>query len=59
MFAKWMVMNQSSRPENFCKLLLALAVSLLLISGVTSVSAQDQSQAPPQDTTQNNTQNNG
>ncbi len=51
-------MNQSSRPENFCKLLLALAVSLLLISGVTSVSAQDQSQAPPQDTTQNNTQNN-
>jgi VWFA-related protein len=36
-----------------------LAVSLLLISGITPVFAQDQSQAPPQDTTQSGTQNSG
>jgi VWFA-related protein len=59
MFAKWMVMNRSSRSENFTKLMLPLAVSLLLISGVTPVFAQDQSQAPPQDNTQNSPQNNG
>jgi VWFA-related protein len=39
--------------------MLALAVSLLLVSSVTPGFAQDQSQAPPQDSTQNNTQNNG
>ena len=38
--------------------MLASAVSLL-ISGVTPVLAQDQSQAPPQDNTQNSTQNDG
>ena len=54
MFAKWMVMNRSSRSENFTKLMLPLAVSLLLISGVTPVFAQDQSQAPPQNSTQDN-----
>jgi VWFA-related protein len=59
MFATWMVMNRWSRFDNFTKLMLALAVSLLLISGVTPVFAQDQSQAPPQDNTQNSPQNNG
>jgi len=59
MFATWMVMNWWSRFDNFTKLMLALAVSLLLISGVTPVFAQDQSQAPPQDNTQNSPQNNG
>jgi VWFA-related protein len=54
-----MVMNRWSRFDNFTKLMLALAVSLLLISGVTPVFAQDQSQAPPQDNTQNSPQNNG
>ncbi len=39
--------------------LLFLAVSLLLISAVTPVFAQDQSQAPAQDNTQNGSQNNG
>jgi VWFA-related protein len=39
--------------------MLALAVSLLLVSSVTPGFAQDQSQAPPQDSTQNNTPNNG
>jgi VWFA-related protein len=53
MFAKWMVMNRRSRFESCTRLLLALAV-LLLFSRVTPVSAQDQSQAPPQDNTQNN-----
>ena len=54
MFATWMVMNRWSRFDNFTKLMLALAVSLLLISGVTPVFAQDQSQAPPQNSTQDN-----
>jgi len=75
MFAEWMVMkkyrvpgtesNLSNRSLFFSLLatrhsvLTSLTVSLLLISGVTAVFAQDQSQAPPQDTTQSNTQNNG
>ncbi len=50
MFAKWMVMKSLS--VSFTKVVLALAVTLLLISGVTPVVAQDQSQAPPQDNTQ-------
>ena len=54
MFAKWMVTSPQSRPRNFTTLVLALAVSLVLPSGVIPVSGQDQSQAPPQDNTQNN-----
>ncbi|MGB8726008.1 MAG: hypothetical protein WCD09_01255, partial [Candidatus Sulfotelmatobacter sp.] len=53
MRAKWMVMNRQSRFENFVRLMLAMAVSVLLC-GVTPALAQDQSQAPPQDNTQNN-----
>jgi VWFA-related protein len=53
MFAKWMVMNRQSRVENFTSLMLAMAVSLILLSGVTPASAQDQSQTQPQDNTQN------
>jgi VWFA-related protein len=54
MVAKWMVRNRRSRFQNFTRLMLALAVSLVLLSGVTSASAQDQPPAPPQDNTQNN-----
>jgi VWFA-related protein len=54
MFAKWMVMNRQSRFENFTSLMLAMAVSLILLSGVTPASAQNQSQAQAQDNTQNN-----
>jgi VWFA-related protein len=57
MFAERMVMK--SPCVSFTKLMVALAVALLLISGVSSVFAQDQSQAPPRDSTQNGTQNNG
>jgi len=39
--------------------MLALTVSLVLLSGITPAFAQDPSQAPPQDNTQNNTQNSG
>jgi VWFA-related protein len=49
MFAKWMVMNRWSRSGDFTKLIPVLAVSLLLISAIAPVFAQDQSQAPPQD----------
>jgi len=67
MFAKWMVMNRQSRCENFTSLVLAMADSLILLSGVTPASAQDQSQTSPQNQPQNqpqtqrqdNTQNNG
>jgi VWFA-related protein len=52
--AQWMVMNPRSRFQNFTRLILALAISLVLLSGVTPLSAQDQSQAPPQDNTQSN-----
>jgi VWFA-related protein len=58
MFAKWMVMNRKSRFQNFTGVMLAIAVSLILLSGVTPAPAQDQtqtqSQTPPQDNTQNN-----
>ncbi len=69
MFAKWMVMRKYRVPSPESKLsnasffwvlgtrysvLLFLAVSLLLVSGVTPVFAQDQSQAPPQSSSQNN-----
>jgi len=45
-------MNPRSRSRNFTSLVLALAASLFLLTAITSVSAQDQSQAPqnpPQD----------
>ena len=53
MLSKRMVMNRRSRSQSFTTVL-ALAVSLILLSGVTPVSAQDQPHAPPQDNTQNN-----
>jgi VWFA-related protein len=59
MFAKWIVMNRWSRSQNFTKLMLALALLRLLISAGSPVFAQDQSQAPPRDSSQNGTQNNG
>ena len=52
MFPKRKVMNPRSRSRNFTSLVLALAASLFLLTAITSVSAQDQSQAPqnpPQD----------
>ena len=54
MSAKWMIINRRARLENFTSLMLALAVSLVLLSSVTPASAQGQSQTPPQDNTQNN-----
>jgi VWFA-related protein len=51
---KWMIINRRSRFENFTSLMLAMAVSLVLLSGIIQVFAQDQSQTPPQDNTQNN-----
>jgi VWFA-related protein len=53
MVAKWMVTKQRARYTP-----LMLAVSLLLFCVVPAVSAQDQSQAPPQ-APQDKTQNNG
>jgi VWFA-related protein len=56
MIAKWTILNRRSRFENFTCLILALAALLLLLSGIIPVFvfAQDQSQTPPQDNTQNN-----
>jgi VWFA-related protein len=74
MFAKWMVTRKYRVPSTQSNLstpgllsvlatrysaLSFLAVSLLLISGVTPVFAQDQSQAPPQNNGQNGTQDTG
>jgi VWFA-related protein len=52
MLAKWLFMQQGSRFQKFTGSILALAISLAVICAVTPVSAQDQSQAPPQDNTQ-------
>src|SRR5437588_7824839 len=52
--AKWIVVTQRSRFQNFTKLMLASVVSLTLLFAVTPVSAQDQPQGPPQDNPQNN-----
>src|SRR5580658_10824447 len=52
MRAKWMVLKRCSRFDNFPSLMLVIVLSILLY-GVTPASAQDQSQAPPQDNTQN------
>jgi VWFA-related protein len=46
--------SRRPRLQNFTRLVLALAVSLLLLCSGAAVSAQDQSQAPAQDSTQNN-----
>jgi VWFA-related protein len=54
MFTKWVVMNRQPGFQNLIRLTLALAVSLLLFSTITPVSAQDQPPAPPQDKPQNN-----
>src|SRR5580658_5592247 len=53
MRAKWMVLNRRSRSENFSSLMLATMIAILLCV-VTPAFAQDQSQIPPQDNTQNN-----
>jgi VWFA-related protein len=73
MFSKWIV-RKYLVPSTESKLsndglfwvqgtrysvLLFLAVSLFLTCAVTPVFAQDQSQAPPQDSTQSGSQNNG
>jgi VWFA-related protein len=54
MFANGLVASRNSRFQNLARLMLALAVALVLLSGVALVSAQDQSQTPPQGSTQNN-----
>jgi VWFA-related protein len=46
MFADWLITKRHSRFQNLTRLVLALTVSLILLSGVTPVSAQDQSQTP-------------
>ena len=74
MFAEWMVTKKYRAPSAEFNLLNPgffsviatrysvlsfLVVFLLLLCGVPSVFAQDQSQAPPQNNTQNGTPNNG
>src|SRR5271169_2827869 len=58
MRAKWMVMNRQLRFKNFPSIVLVTMLAILLCSvllcGVIPALAQDQSQAPPQDNTQNN-----
>src|ERR1700733_2346422 len=53
MLAKWMVMNRRPGLANFASLMLAI-VAAVLLCGVVPASAQDQSQSPPPDNTQNN-----
>ncbi|MFZ0758655.1 MAG: VWA domain-containing protein [Candidatus Sulfotelmatobacter sp.] len=50
MLATWMVMHRRSRFQILTRLVLAWAVSLVLLTSVPAVSAQDQPQAPPQNT---------
>ena len=57
MFCTRKVMHLRSLSQNFTLLTLTLAVCLVFLSAGTPASAQDTSQAPPQD--QNNGQNNG
>jgi VWFA-related protein len=54
MLGKWTVVNRRLRFENLTSLMLAVAVLLALLSGAAPANAQDQSQTPPQDNTQNN-----
>ena len=44
---KCMVLKRRLRFQNFTRWMLAMSVSLVLLSGVIPASAQDQSQAPP------------
>jgi len=53
MFFDRLTTNQRSRFEDLNRLMLAVTVSLVLLFAITPASAQDQSQAPPQDNTQN------
>jgi VWFA-related protein len=53
MFFDRLITNQRSRFQDSIRLMFALTVSLVLLFGITPASAQDQSQAPPQDNTQN------
>src|SRR5271170_2575058 len=48
MFANFSVTNRRSRSRNFTTWMLAMAVSLALLASAIPASAQDQSQAPPQ-----------
>ncbi len=58
MFFDRLITNRHSRFQSFTRLALAFAASSLLFSGSTAASAQDQSQAPPQQGTPQD-QNNG
>src|SRR5580692_6584271 len=50
MFFDRLITNQRSRFQDSIRMMFALTVSLVLLFGITPASAQDQSQAPPQDT---------
>jgi VWFA-related protein len=54
MLSKRIVISPRSRFHSFTTALLGLAVSLVLLSGITPAFSQDQPQTPPQDNTQNN-----
>ena len=54
MLSKRIVISPRSRSHSFTTALLGLAVSLVLLSGITPAFSQDQPQTPPQDNTQNN-----
>jgi VWFA-related protein len=54
MLAKLMVPNRRSALQNLTRLMLALAISLVLLAGGTPAHAQGQPQTPAQDNTQNN-----
>src|SRR5580658_578734 len=53
MFFDRLITNQRSGFQDSIRLMFAVTVSLVLLFGITPASAQDQSQAPPQDNTQN------
>jgi VWFA-related protein len=57
MFTKWVVVSRQSRFQNFTRLILALAVALVLLSGGTPVSAQDQTTGQPPASPQDKPQN--
>ncbi len=59
MFADCVVANRHASFQSLTRLILALTVVLVVFPGTAFVSAQDQSQAPPQSNTQDNTQNSG
>jgi VWFA-related protein len=47
MFFEKLITNRRSRFQNSIRLMLALTVSLVMLSGITPVTAQDQPQSPP------------